>query len=73
MTTAEAIKHLSKELKDDPDYWRSWKANIAIQFQDEFHRDYKEKGIHEISNNAAQRFLELLTYEHDPLSEVPNA
>ncbi len=58
-----AVNVLIKALKEDADYYQSWKANIAMQFQDECAR--KEKGgvynWHEISNTAADNFLQLLT------------
>jgi len=60
MTTQEAVAHLTKALKEDPGYWISWEANIAIRFQDAFHEHHKWKGVHEISNIAAKRFLEAL-------------
>lgn len=70
MTTQEAVKKLTTELKADPGYWISWKANIAIQFQDEWDRAVADGGlpctrdhIHEISNKAADAFLNLLCRE----------
>lgn len=57
------IKELVKALKKDKSYYYSWQANIAMQFQDEYHRakGYKNRDkIHKISNNAAKAFLDLL-------------
>ncbi len=60
MTTQEAVTHLRKALAEDPGYYYSWQANIAVQFQDAIARDLRYKGIHEISNDAAKSFLDLL-------------
>lgn len=60
MTTKEAVEHLCSELLKDSGYYDSWKANIAMSFKDEFYRSYLNKGIHEISNNAAENFLDML-------------
>lgn len=56
---SDIIRLLSEKLKKDPDYYYSWQANIAMAFIDEYYRS-KEKNIHEISNNAAKYFLDLL-------------
>lgn len=67
METKDAIKHLVTELKKDEGYYYSWQSNIAVQLQDAC----KEIGIqfpqlHEVSNRAAMRFLEVLcTYPKD--------
>lgn len=58
---AQAVEKLSEALKSDAGYWQTWKANIAVQFQDEFAREHRHRGVHEISNNAAENFLKLLT------------
>lgn len=60
LTTSKAIKHIAAALKEDFSYYYSWQANIAMAFQDEFRKECLHKGLHEISNNAAKRFLELL-------------
>lgn len=68
MKLPEAIKALQQALKNDPDYRESWKANIAVVFQDEVRR-YKNhnnierlnrRDIDVISNTAAESFLDLL-------------
>ena len=68
MSLAPAIKKITKSLESDPDYRESWRANIAVQFQDEVRR-YKKtnnkrtlsvEDIHKISNTAAEEFLKLL-------------
>jgi hypothetical protein len=63
-----AVETLIEFLKADEDYRRSWKANLAISFKDEYYRTYKVKGfsenelteIHNVANNAADNFLKLL-------------
>jgi len=58
------IEKLKEALKKDDGLYYAYQANIAVQFQDEFARNkkkYKSKAdIHEISNNAAKNFLNLL-------------
>jgi hypothetical protein len=59
-------------LKDSPDYYRSWQANIAMSFKDEYaQKGYRTNGngikiyalseefVHEIANSAADNFLKL--------------
>lgn len=57
-----AVQILTKAFKDDPDYRRTWVANIAMAFQDEYSR--RRVGdtnlIHSVSNKAAENFLDLL-------------
>ena len=74
MTTAEAVAHLAAELKRDPDLYYSYQANIAMAFKDEFHRQAGQPGevkhvnsddIHEIANQAAKNFLNLLISDCD--------
>ena len=64
ITIEQAINHLSDSLKNNPYYFQGWQANIAMSFYDEYNRNnkaYKNKGdIHEISNEAAKNFLNLL-------------
>lgn len=59
------IKKLVKNLKTDKDYFYAWQSNIAIQFADEYYRKNKKyknrKDIHDIANQAAINFLNLLT------------
>lgn len=70
----ESIDKLITALLDDPDYYYSWQANIAMAFKDEYdtvkerHRIMSPSfqpldiNIHEVANNADKRFLDLLTY-----------
>ena len=70
----EALKVLSKELKEDPDYRNTWVANIAMAFKDEvelngIHAPNKENHsilmtremLHKIANDGADKFLNILT------------
>lgn len=64
----EAIEIFCQTLKEDKDYYRSWKDNIAMAFKDEYWRTYNKEGfsenelneIHTIANKAADNFLKLL-------------
>lgn len=71
ITTKEAMEQLIKELKEDPQYYYSWQANIAMAFKDaydwewknlnEFREGVPEKpSIHKVANDAAKNFLNLL-------------
>jgi hypothetical protein len=69
ITTAQAIKVLSKALVEDDEYWEAWKANIAMAIYDEYTDNHlpwakvSHGDIHEIANKGADRFLKLLTAE----------
>lgn len=58
------IKELQKALKTDKELYYGYQANIAMAFFDEYRRRKKQyvniKDLHEISNNAAKIFLNLL-------------
>jgi len=60
MPIKEAMTILKNALKDDDGYYESWKANIAVHFQDECNRSNDLKDIHGISNRAADNFLKHL-------------
>lgn len=65
MTLKEAVSVLTKHLKEDENYRMTWRANIAMAFQDEYTRHQDEPSgqkasIHEISNKAAENFLDVL-------------
>lgn len=68
ITIRETVERLCEELVKDRAYYYGWQANIAMAFQDEYYKHYKEMGmtgveidsIHKISNNAAKNFLNLL-------------
>lgn len=60
---ADAISVLVRALKKDDNYRMTWQANIAMAFQDEFHRSHRHCGVHEMSNEAAKNFLSNLMRE----------
>lgn len=64
MILSLAVKILQKALRQDPDFFRVYKDNIAMSFKDEYlsviHSDSLD--IHKLSNNAATRFLNLLAF-----------
>lgn len=62
---SRAVSALCRALREDEDFWNSWKANIAMAFQDEVKTHRGCGGIHQISNDAAERFLINLTREVD--------
>ena len=58
-----AVGLLVRTLKKDTNYYRTWKANIALAFYDEYCRTkgYKSRAIlHKIANQSADNFLQLL-------------
>ena len=67
----KVFKQFSKILREDPDWYQAYRANIAVAFQDEVVNYRKKWGrqyltrmeIHTISNNAARNFLNLLIKE----------
>lgn len=63
----QAIDLLCETMKQEPDYRESWKANIAVAFQDEIPDDITllNHDPHGISNRAADRFLDNLTRNVD--------
>ena len=60
----EAVEILGTALKEDEDYYNSWKANIAMSFYDEVCinpvRYMDENNWHKIADDAADNFLNLL-------------
>ena len=69
ITTAVAVEYLSKALREDPGYWESWKANIAMSIYDEYVIKYPNthpaghQVMIDVFNKGADRFLKLLTAE----------
>ena len=61
ITTMGAMDALRQAFKDDPDYAHSWHCNIAMACYDSFPEVATdcEKYQHEISNEAASRFMKL--------------
>lgn len=63
------IEELKQALKEDKTYYEGWVANIASSFYDEYTKKMKDKrylnknDIHEISEAAARKFLEILMME----------
>lgn len=68
MKTKKAVKTLSKALRKDKDLYYGYQANIAMSFKDEYYRQLKKKdyrymngeNIHNVANEAAKSFLNLL-------------
>ena len=58
VTVQEAMKVVTKAIKEDEGYRVGWQANISTAFKDRYNR-YDE--IHDIANDAADNFLTLLT------------
>ena len=61
----EAVEVLCKALREDEDYYRSWKDNIAMSFYDECVKqrcdsDETSEDLMNIANNAADNFLKQL-------------
>lgn len=54
---SDAIKVVCEHLKNDPDLFESYKANIAVAFQDMYNGKDKPEDIHRMSNEAATNFL----------------
>lgn len=59
-----AMQQVIEALKSDEGYFISWQANIAMAFKDELAKRGKtvDSEMHEIANQAAKNFLNLLTY-----------
>jgi len=55
ITTQEAVKKLTSELKKDEGFYQSYQANIAMAFYDAF--DLK-KDLHANANEGAKKFLD---------------
>jgi hypothetical protein len=63
---------LFERIRTEPDLYYAWQANIAMAFKDEANRHMKRKfqsnrsphlskqDLHEIANQAARNFLDLL-------------
>lgn len=69
-----SLSTLCKYLREDEDYFRSWRDNISIAFQDEYEDQYRRMNaefldgeeltpiIRDVANEAAKNFLNLLIY-----------
>lgn len=63
INVANALKVLVNALTTDKDYYNTWKANIAVEYNKEFSRQLpfdSDLPSYEISNAAADNFLRLL-------------
>lgn len=58
------IKDSVKALKEDKEYYESWKANIAMAFVDQYNSEeclgIRDSSVNYHSNRAAERFLKQL-------------
>ena len=73
------------KIKEDKELYYTYQANIAMAFKDEYHRFKKKKGkslnyddIHNIANNSAKYFLDLLLKDtaettHNSSYETPQS
>lgn len=61
MELKEAMKVVTTAIKNDPELFYGYQANIAVCFQDECasNKIGSKQTIHEISNEAAKNFLNL--------------
>ncbi len=66
----KAVETLCKALREDPELYYSYQANIAMAFKDEYRTMYPgpstkndREVIHAIANTAAKNFLNLLIRE----------
>lgn len=64
---SKSVGILVKHLKDDPELYYAWQANIAMQFEDECSRKkiYGRVKLHEAANTAAKNFLDLLIRDNN--------
>lgn len=62
----KSIDVVIKALKEDPDFYYAWQANIAMAMMDQICDEYEYESsedyrlLHETANNGAKRFLNLL-------------
>lgn len=56
----KAVEVLRETLKTDEGYRIAWQANIAMAFKDAYWQSEDKEEIHEISNRAADNFLNLI-------------
>ena len=71
MRIKKAVKILIKELRRDKELYYSWQSNIAMAFKDKYYWYKKKKNkrwlnvqdIHEIANESAKNFLNILIRE----------
>lgn len=70
MSVVKEMKVITDAIKNDEGYRIGWQANIAMSFVDEFRRTLDENSdvisyemLHDISNRAANNFIDLLIRE----------
>ena len=77
MEFQKALKVVTDGIKNDPDLYITYQIDIARAFTDEFHRIAGEPGemvfvnsdeLHEIADQAAKNFLNLLCEIKNPES-----
>jgi hypothetical protein len=73
----KSVETLCCALRKDPQYFESWKANIAMSFKDEFRTVHpgamspnEWNNLHQIANTAAENFLNLLIRESNVQEKV---
>ena len=69
VTLPEAMRCLMDALRDDPDYFMSWQANIAMAFVDECSRHPNKPSrtkVHGMANTGAINFLNMLIKTGEP-------
>ena len=58
-----AVNDLTDSLANDPEYYQTWVANIAMTMFDTFKEaDISHPRLHELCNKGAKRFLDYLIY-----------
>jgi hypothetical protein len=66
MRLKKAIKVLSKSLREDKEFYYGYQSNIAMCFVDEAKKQRTRdsyKKLHNVANEAAKNFLNLLIKE----------
>lgn len=72
ITIKKSVDTLCEALRNDAELYYAYQSNIAMSFKDEFHRIAGKPGevvhvnsdeVHEIANQAAKIFLNLLIKE----------
>jgi len=69
ITIADAVTCLTNALRDDPDYFMTWQANIAMAFVDECCRHPTKPSrtkMHGMANTGAINFLNMLISQGEP-------
>ena len=57
MKIKKAVNTLRKVLNKDQNLYYGYQSNIAMAFVDEFNRNYDDKSIRCVANQAAKNFL----------------